>query len=54
MDLEDLFESLAQVFLEFTPLLYTDTPLIPLPEPPDLSNTGGSRGPGGGFLETPP
>ena len=48
MELEDLFESLAQVFLEFTPLLYTDTPLIPLPEPTDLSNTGGVPGPGWG------
>ena len=46
--LDDLFESLAQTFMQYTPLLYTHTPLIPLPDPTDLSNTGGFPGPGWG------
>ena len=41
-------ESLAQTFMQFTPLLYTHTPLIPLPDPTDLSDTGGVPGPGWG------
>ena len=35
-ELDDLFESLEQTFIQFTPLLDSHTPFIPLPDPTDL------------------
>ena len=40
--------------MQYTPLLYTHTPLIPLPDPTDLSDTGGVPGPGWGVSRNPP
>ena len=41
------FESFVQTFMQFTPLFDIHTPLIPLPDPTDLPDTGGDRGPVG-------